>query len=220
MEIKTHHIATPKTARYTAYGELSSKTKYFWFVLHGSNMLSEQMLYKFKDFDPETHFVIAPEGLSRFYVNGFGGEVVASWMTKRDRLEEIHDFSVYCSTLYNTYVQKLPDFCKTIIMGFSQGGVTAMRWLHHLDVTVDFLIPYACWIPEDIDYLTAKTDWNKICKILTYGSEDQFLNEKKIIEIQEICKAGNLDFHNEIYAGDHRVDKKQLKKIFKQYIER
>ena len=220
MEIKTHHIATPKTARYTAYGELSSKTKYFWFVLHGSNMLSEQMLYKFKDFDPETHFVIAPEGLSRFYVNGFGGEVVASWMTKRDRLEEIHDFSVYCSTLYNTYVQKLPDFCKTIIMGFSQGGVTAMRWLHHLDVTVDFLIPYACWIPEDIDYLTAKTDWNKICKILTYGSEDQFLNEKKIIEIQEICKAGNLEFHNEIYAGDHRVDKKQLKKIFKQYIER
>lgn len=220
MEIKTHHIATPKTARYTAFGELSSKTKYFWFVLHGSNMLSEQMLYKFKDFDPETHFVIAPEGLSRFYVNGFGGEVVASWMTKRDRLEEIHDFSVYCSTLYNTYVQKLPDFCKTIIMGFSQGGVTAMRWLHHLDVTVDFLIPYACWIPEDIDYLTAKTDWNKICKILTYGSEDQFLNEKKIIEIQEICKAGNLDFHNEIYAGDHRVDKKQLKKIFKQYIER
>ena len=220
MEIKTHHIATPKTARYTSYGELNSKTKYFWFVLHGSNMLSEQMLYKFKDFDPETHFVIAPEGLSRFYVNGFGGEVVASWMTKRDRLEEIHDFSVYCSTLYGTYVQKLPDSCKTIIMGFSQGGVTAMRWLHHLDVTVDFLIPYACWIPEDIDYSTAKTDWNKICKILTYGSEDQFLNEKKIIEIQEICKAGNLDFRNEIYAGDHRVDKKQLKKIFKQYIER
>ena len=183
-------------------------------------MLSEQMLYKFKDFDPETHFVIAPEGLSRFYVNGFGGEVVASWMTKRDRLEEIHDFSVYCSTLYDTYVQKLPDSCKTIIMGFSQGGVTAMRWLHHLGVTVDFLIPYACWIPEDIDYSTAKTDWNKICKILTYGSKDQFLNEKKIIEIQEICKAGNLDFHNEIYAGDHRVDKKQLKKIFKQYIER
>jgi len=219
MEIKTHHIVTPKTARYSAYGNLSSKTKYFWFVLHGSNMLSEQMLYKFKDFDPETHFVIAPEGLSRFYVNGFGGEVVASWMTKRDRLEEIHDFSVYCSALYDSYVQKLPESCKRIIMGFSQGGVTAMRWLHHLNVTVDFLLPYACWIPEDIDYATTKTDWSKICKIFIYGVEDQFLNEKKIIEIQEICKAGNLDFHHEIYTGDHRVDKKQLKKIFKQYIE-
>ena len=107
MEIKTQHIVTPKTARYTSYGKLSSKTKYFWFVLHGSNMLSEQMLYKFKDFD----------------------------------------------------------------------------------------------------------------KIFTYGSEDQFLNYKKITEIQEICKAGNLNFHEEVYTGDHRVDKKQLKKIFKQYIE-
>ena len=219
MEIKTHHILTPKTARYTSYGTLSPKTKYFWFVLHGSNMLSEQMLYKFKEFDPETHFVISPEGLSRFYVNGFGGDVVASWMTKRDRLEEIKDFSVYCSSLFDHYVQKLPKSCKTIILGFSQGGVTAMRWLHHSEVKVDFLIPYACWIPEDIDYSIAKTNWNQICKILTYGTEDQFLNEKKIIEIQKICKAGKLDFYEETYAGDHRVDKKQLKKIFKQYIE-
>ena len=74
MEINTHHIVTPKTARYVTYGNLSSKTKYFWFVLHGSNMLAEQMLYKFKNFDPELHFVVSPEALSRFYVNGFGGE--------------------------------------------------------------------------------------------------------------------------------------------------
>jgi hypothetical protein len=39
MEINTHHIQTTKTARYSTYGILSSKTKYFWFVLHGSNML-------------------------------------------------------------------------------------------------------------------------------------------------------------------------------------
>jgi hypothetical protein len=58
-----------------------------------------------------------------------------------------------------------------------------------------------------------------MCKIYTYGSKDQFLNEKKIKEIESICKAGDLDFYTEVYSGDHRVDKKQLKKIFKQYIE-
>ncbi|MFQ3349793.1 MAG: hypothetical protein ACI87X_000579, partial [Candidatus Arcticimaribacter sp.] len=105
MELNTHHLITPKTARYSTYGKMSTKTKYFWFVLHGSNMLAEQMLYKFKEFDLETHFVVAPEGLSRFYLNGFGGDVVSSWMTKRDRLEEIHDFSVYCSTLFDLHVQ-------------------------------------------------------------------------------------------------------------------
>tara|TARA_B110000261_G_scaffold162291_1_gene205573 strand:- start:1234 stop:1557 length:324 start_codon:yes stop_codon:yes gene_type:complete len=104
-------------------------------------------------------------------------------------------------------------------MGFSQGGITAMRWLHHIEVSVDFLIPYASWIPEDIDYGIAKTNWDQICKIFTYGEQDQFLNEKRINEIKEICERGNLDFNIEAYPGDHRVDKKQLKKIFKQYIE-
>ena len=219
MEINTHHIVTPKTARYVTYGNLSSKTQYFWFVLHGSNMLAEQMLYKFKNFDPELHFVVSPEALSRFYVNGFGGEVVASWMTKRDRLEEIDDFSNYCSTLYNQYLNKLSRDCKSIIIGFSQGGVTAMRWLHNLKVEADFLIPYACWIPEDIDFKTAKTKFGKICKIFTYGESDQFLNDQRLKEIKEILKAGNLDFHIEKYPGDHRIDKKHLQKIFKQYIE-
>ena len=219
MELNTHHLITPKTARYSTYGKMSAKTKYFWFVLHGSNMLAEQMLYKFKEFDLETHFVVAPEGLSRFYLNGFGGDVVSSWMTKRDRLEEIHDFSVYCSTLFDLHVQKIPATCKTIIMGFSQGGITAMRWLHHIEVSVDFLIPYASWIPEDIDYGIAKTNWDQICKIFTYGEQDQFLNEKRINEIKEICERGNIDFNIEAYPGEHRVDKKQLKKIFKQYIE-
>ena len=219
MEINTHHIVTPKTARYVTYGNLSSKTKYFWFVLHGSNMLAEQMIYKFKNFDPELHFVVSPEALSRFYVNGFGGEVVASWMTKRDRLEEIDDFSNYCSTLYNQYLNKLSRDCKSIIIGFSQGGVIAMRWLHNLKVEADFLIPYACWIPEDIDFKTAKTKFGKICKIFTYGESDQFLNDQRLKEIKEILKAGNLDFHIEKYPGDHRIDKKHLQKIFKQYIE-
>ena len=95
MELKTDYFISPKTARYSTYGELTASTKYFWFALHGSKMLCEQMLYKFKDFDPKEHFVVAPEGLNRFYEKDFGGPVVASWMTKRDRLHEIKDNGNY-----------------------------------------------------------------------------------------------------------------------------
>ena len=91
MEIKTNYFISPKTARYSTYGELTPSTKYFWFALHGSKMLCEQMLYKFKNFDPKEHFILAPESFNRFYEKDFGGPVVASWMTKRDRLHEIKD---------------------------------------------------------------------------------------------------------------------------------
>ena len=74
MDIKTNYIPITKQARYSSYGTLSEQTRFFWFVLHGSKMRCEQMIYKFSNFDSATHFIIAPEGLSRFYLNGFGGD--------------------------------------------------------------------------------------------------------------------------------------------------
>ena len=67
MELSTQYHITQKTTRYSTYGKLTPTTKYFWFALHGSKMLCEQMIYKFKEFDPSEHFVVAPEAMHRFY---------------------------------------------------------------------------------------------------------------------------------------------------------
>ena len=53
----------------------------------------------FKILNTDKNTIIAPEGLSRFYKNGFYGEVVSSWMTKEDRLNEINDYILYLDTL-------------------------------------------------------------------------------------------------------------------------
>ena len=219
MEIKTDYYTTQKIARYSTYGRLSAKTKYFWFALHGSKMLCEQMLYKFKEFNPEEHFVVAPEALIRFYEKDFGGLVVASWMTKRDRLKEIEDFSHYLSGLYTYFVAQLPSGCVKTILGFSQGGTTAFRWLHHAKVAVDIFLPYACWIPEDISLDDSKTDLNKMQLLFTYGIEDQFLTEKRIDMVQAVISQNKLNVTTLPYKGDHRVSKAQLQTIFEHYIK-
>ena len=219
MEINTHYFTTPKTARYSTYGELSSSTKYFWFALHGSKMLCEQMLYKFKEFDPQEHFVVAPEALMRFYEKDFGGPVVASWMTKRDRLEEINDFSQYLSSLYNLFKSKLPATCKKSILAFSQGGTTAFRWLHHTNVEVDFLIPYACWIPEDIPLNEGKTNFDALRVLFTYGTEDKFLTEKRIEMVDQVIQKNQLSIDKIPYKGTHRIDREHLQHLFEHYIK-
>ncbi|MEE9438340.1 MAG: hypothetical protein V3V14_05025, partial [Saprospiraceae bacterium] len=177
MKIATHFFPVTKTARYVTFGILSPKTKFFWFAIHGTKMLCEQMLYKFKNFDPSTHFIVAPEALSRFYLEGYSGDVVATWMTSRDRLLEIEDYSNYLSQLYNEYLDQLPNDCKKIIFAFSQGGTTAFRWLHQKNIDVDFLIPYSCWIPEDIDLKLSKTKLDNVKMIYTYGIQDQFFDK-------------------------------------------
>jgi predicted esterase len=218
MELKTDYFISPKTARYSTYGELTASTKYFWFALHGSKMLCEQMLYKFKDFDPKEHFVVAPEGLNRFYEKDFGGPVVASWMTKRDRLHEIKDNGNYLSGLYQHFLAQLPQACKKTIMAFSQGGTIAFRWLHQKKVEVDNVIPYACWIPEDVDLTASKTDLNASQLLFTYGKEDQFLTKKYIAMVGDVINKSNVKMTFLPYTGDHRISKEQLKLIFEKYI--
>lgn len=214
MEVITASYQTQKTARYSTYGKLSKSTKYFWFALHGSKMTCEQMLYKFAAFDPNKHFVLAPEALNRFYADGFGGDVVASWMTKRDRLSEIEDFSNYLSGLYKKYAERLTEDCTKSILAFSQGGTSMYRWLHARNVDADFLFPYSCWIPEDIDLKESKTDLNLLTTKYTYGLDDQFLTPELISKVKTVIKKNKLDLEILPYDGDHRVSKKQLQVLF------
>ncbi len=218
MEIQTAYIQVKKTARFATYGTLSSKTKYFWFCLHGSNMRCEQMIYKFKDFNPEEHFVVAPEGLSRFYEKGFGGEVVAAWMTSRDRLKEIDDFSYYLSTLYTNYTERLTNSCKKIILGFSQGGTSVYRWLHQNEVHCDLLLGYSCWIPEDIDLRQSATALNSIPQLYTYGLQDQYISEERMNELKSVIERNELEVSILESEGDHRINRENLHKIFEDRI--
>jgi predicted esterase len=182
-------------------------------------MISEQVIYKFRNFDPITHFIIAPEGLSRFYAKGFSGEVLATWMTTRDRLHEIEDFSDYLSHLYTTLsIQRFPN-AKKILLGFSQGGTVAFRWLHARKVDFDYFIAYSCWIPEDINFQTSKTVLGEIKLIYTYGSEDKFLTTDIIKKIAGIAKKNKLTMEIEKYEGTHRIDIEQLTKIFLSFIQ-
>ena len=220
MEIKTSYFETRKTARYSTYGTLTDQTKYFWFGLHGSKMQCEQVLYKFKDFNPEKHFVVAPEGLNRFYLDGFGGEVVASWMTKRDRLKEISDFSNYLSGLYDSYCSKLNSNTKKIILGFSQGGTSLFRWLHDTPIAGDHILAYSCWIPEDINLKEGKTDFSSFDMVYTYGVQDQFLTEENMKKVYEVIDRNELNFSMEAYEGDHRISREQLELVFNKYFKR
>lgn len=220
MEIKNHSLVLQKTARYSVFGELTAQVECFWFVLHGSRMLCEQMLYKFKDFDPKKHLVVAPEALHRFYAKDFGGPVVASWMTKHHRLDDINDNGEYLSNLYGQYVNQLPKGCKKVILGFSQGGTILYRWLHKHKEAVDFIIPYAAWIPEDIDLKQSQTQLNTINTYFTYGEEDQFLTTERIKKIKQLTDEQGLKITYLPYSGDHRMDRNQLHHIYNHFIRK
>ena len=89
--MQSHKIKFPCTAHYYTIGTPSDKIKRVFFVLHGYGQLASQIIHKF-DAVMEDTLIVAPEGLSRFYWNESKGIVGASWMTKKDRLDEIEDY--------------------------------------------------------------------------------------------------------------------------------
>src|SRR6266581_2470839 len=85
--MQEHSFSTARSARYFTLGA-PERAAEFWFVYHGYGQLASRFLERFRSIESERRCIVAPEGLSRFYLSESPAErrVGASWMTRGDRL--------------------------------------------------------------------------------------------------------------------------------------
>jgi predicted esterase len=130
--MQSHNLEVTRTARYFTIGSYSQYTQEVWFLLHGYAQLAADFITLFTDLQSTNRFIVAPEGLNRFYAKGFGGKPAANWMTSESRETEIEDYIKYLNLLYVSLLGH-HHTCKIVVLGFSQGVATASRWVHHSD---------------------------------------------------------------------------------------
>lgn len=101
-----------------------------WLVMHGYGELADAFLRRTTPIlEGKPGMIIAPEGLSRFYVRGGRGEIGASWMTSLDRNREIEEYLKMIDRILE--IEKITRSVRLNLLGFSQGGATAMRVALH-----------------------------------------------------------------------------------------
>ncbi|HNC31872.1 MAG TPA: radical SAM protein, partial [Cyclobacteriaceae bacterium] len=66
--------------RYFKLGEINSDTRAVWFVLHGYGQLAQYFLRKFKSLEAHGICVIAPEGLSHYYLEDAADAAVSAFV--------------------------------------------------------------------------------------------------------------------------------------------
>jgi hypothetical protein len=105
--MKEVNIEFTYKTRYYTKGELGSSTKNIWFVLHGYGQLAKYFLNKFNIVSEAGAYVIAPEGLSKFYLEDVtsrahtgNNRVGATWMTRENRLTDIENYITYLNRIY------------------------------------------------------------------------------------------------------------------------
>ncbi len=207
---QTHQITVSRTAHYSTLGQTGSEIKYCWIVCHGYGQLAKYFIRKFEAIARPDALIIAPEGLSRFYWGGFTGNVVASWMTREDRLDEIADYSNYLSQLYDLYIPQLAPDVKIVLLGFSQGCATQVRWMRRRKPAFHHLVIWGGLLPEDIDYTPYLTYFEQGRLHLAYGTEDIYLTPERMNQQQEIEEKYKLILEKRPFKGKHTVEREAL----------
>lgn len=212
MEAQAHPVITPLKARYFTLGTLHSKTPAVWLVCHGYGQLASYFIRHFQPLTEAGHYVIAPEGLSRFYLQGFSGRVGASWMTKEDRQTDIDNYVQYLSDVYQaaTNGTDIPLH----LLGFSQGVATISRWALLSGVPFQQLVLWAGVFPPDlpIELPTAVLTKRKVSVV--YGTSDPFLEQARIEEQLLLLKSRGITPEVISFDGKHEISESVLTSYF------
>ena len=212
-----HHIAFSFQGRYFTLGNTSSPSQ-IWFVLHGYGQLASFFIRRFADLADHNILVVAPEGLSKFYLQeteermkSGNNRVGASWMTREDRTTDIENYLVFLNSIRKKIVSTTST--PVTVLGFSQGAATATRWILDGHLNFQRLVLWAGILPPDIDFSAGKDILKNKETILVYGDEDPFLNDLRFAEMNSI--SGKLEIKPRVipFKGGHNIDSQTLLKL-------
>lgn len=205
--MKEHRLPVTRSARYFTIGRPEREV---WFVLHGYGQLAARFLSRFEPIDDGTRLIVAPEGLSRFYLSEDPAErrVGATWMTKEDRLAEIEDYVRYLDAVYADVLRSVVRAqVKVTILGFSQGATTACRWVALGKSKADRVIVWGGEVPPD-------TDAPRVARLtLVYGSRDEYFTPKVVAATEARLREQGVPYGLVPFDGGHEIDAAVLKKL-------
>lgn len=205
--MEEHFLTTSRSARYFTLGS-PERASELWFVCHGYGQLAARFLERFRPIEAEQRYLVAPEGLSRFYLSEHPAErrVGASWMTKEDRLHEIDDYVRYLDAVYGA-IQ--PRTAKVTALGFSQGTATVCRWAALGSARIDRLILWGGEVPPDLDLKLLRVPR----VVLVYGRRDEFFTPKVVAANEARLREHGVPYELISFEGGHVIEADTLNRL-------
>jgi predicted esterase len=214
MNVQSFSIEVPKTARYFLSSSNHQSVKNLWFVLHGYSHLASDFIRQFEGIADPENLIVAPEGLSRFYVKGYFGNVGASWMTKVERMTDINDYIRYLDLVYEEVLRQLP--CtpeKVIVLGYSQGGAAAARWAVMTNKKIDHLIVHSSEFPHDLDETLVREFSERAAIRYVYSDKDEFIEEELFEQQMQRLRSHQVRFTPLRFKGRHEIKEEVIRNL-------
>jgi predicted esterase len=204
----------PRTVRHGRLGVLSPTTRALWVALHGYGERADLMAAR-AHWPAAAHRVwLFPEAPHRFYLaEGTPASthqelpVGASWMTRELRDHDIADNIRMLDALVERALHIAPH-ASVHILGFSQGGATAVRWAAARAAAGEPTARLVVWgslLPPDVA-LGPTTPLHAVPLELVMGTRDRWVSEERFTaELARLADAAH-PVHVRRFVGGHRFD--------------
>ncbi len=223
--IRLHARETQRTGRFAVIGAEPEHAARIWIVLHGYGQLSARFLRPFAGIVPEDTCVIAPEGLSRFYLEaprvdgGHLQRVGATWLTREGREDEIRDahrwLSAVCSDAMERSTAARQQRPTLGVLAFSQGVATAMRWMAAGEVHAAAVVLWAGGLAHDVDATALRDALENTTLTLVAGTDDPFATVDARAIILAAARAVHPSPEELVFAGAHHLDASILETLLR-----
>jgi predicted esterase len=204
-------------AQYFQSSAISPDTREVWFVLHGYGQLAKHFIKKFNPIASRERVIVAPGGLSRFYLEGFNGRVGATWMTKEERLVDIDNYMSYLNQVYGEVTSNFEPEQKVDFhfLGFSQGAATVTRFLQWHQHDFKRLIVWAGSFPHDMEVAKLSDKLKEKEVVMVRGNQDPFIDSDSIEQQRFFIDSLGIDVTDITFDGKHEINNECLIKLAK-----
>lgn len=211
-----HHLRVRRTARVHTLGpDTPAGATDVWVVLHGYRQLAGRFLRRFRGLEDERRRIVAPEGLSRFYVERETGRhgpeslVGASWMTREARQDEIRDYVEYLDEVGDRFLRPTRSGSRIslTVLGFSQGVATAARWVTLGRHPCRRLVCWGDTLPPDLDDGAFRERMKGVELVLVRGEGDAARRRDVEARQDKALRQSGIQFRIVTHPGGHRIER-------------
>lgn len=196
-------LVVDRHARVGIVGDPATATE-AWLILHGYGMLAQGILHWFRTAERAGRLLIAPEALSRFYLEEKGiRRVGASWMTREDRDNDLADQQAYLDRVVEEIAGGIPLLQ---VHGFSQGVAAGARWVVRRVRPVARLVCWGGTIPPEIPPGTLSRALGGAVVQFAVGDRDRWVAPELVEADAARLVEGGCPAVVHRFAGGHRVD--------------
>jgi predicted esterase len=205
------HLKVQRTARYHVLGDPRTAGE-LWFAVHGMGQLARYFLNMFEGLEGG-RCIVAPEALSRFYLDRTFSRVGATWMTREDREAEIQDHVAYLDALADVLLAECPPGTPLHALGFSQGVATVSRWAFHGHARLHRVVLWGGTMPPEFDPVVLAERWKVLRIDLVHGDADDVVGPEAMAKNAAQLRRAGLEARTHRYDGGHELDALTLARL-------